>query len=183
MDGFVALFGQNNLTFHHFNQITVLKIVRVQLPPSYMSRLLALISHTLSTTSSFAYTSWPTGSFDWFVLGSGSLFFFILTSPLLPPLKNLKQSTVSVTNFYRHYKTTFWDKCARSRLWWQWKKDSAHVTAKAGGSGWIPTMSTASQHEVSQMSPSHWPLHQMWTFVKLTETGIFLWPSRECDIC
>lgn len=115
-----ALLGQNNLTFHHFNQITVLKIVRVQSPPSYMSRLLALISHILSTTSWFAYTSWPTGSFDWFVLGSGSLFFFIiLISPLLLPLKNLKQSTVSLTNFYRHYKTIFWDKCARSRLWWQ----------------------------------------------------------------
>lgn len=85
-------------------------------------------------------------------------FFIILISPLLPPLKNLKQSTVSVTNFYRHYKTIFRISVHEVDSDDSRKKDSAHVTPKAGGSGWIPTMSTASQHEVSQMSPSHWPL-------------------------
>ena len=147
-----------------------------------MSRPLALTSHTLATTSSFAYTDWPIGSFDLFVLGSGSLLFVFSMST--PSSFEESKAVYSFSDcFYRHYKTIFWDKYTRSRLWWQWKKTRPTLHPKLGAVVEYPPRQPHRSTRFPKCLPVIDPLQQIWTFVKLTGTGIFLWPSRKCDIC
>lgn len=151
IDGLVAPFGQNDQTFHHFYRFFVLKIVRIQSPPSYMSRSLTLISHTINDIiirrHELAHgVLWFTCFGVWIIVH----FFFIPT----PSSFEESQAVYCFCDYiYRHYKQSLGIRVHEID-----SDDSRkHVQPKGGSSGWIPTTSAASQQEVSQMPPSHWP--------------------------